>query len=335
MVSAAAAASGAREEERWPLKPESFWAVVARRARYATGIVISMVLMGTVGWEFAAPPAQWAGVSLMVWREHGILASFVLAILLILAAGICSLLVHPDAPHMGLFCAMLGFTALAVRGGTVHMLIVYGQETGMLVRMLQVLAIECVQWAIILLIGEIFARMLHERFLKNTYWITRSAPILSMPPEDAEPGMAIGVAAQFSGAIGTGSLKRWLGIPLAMVISGVAAFALLYALMQSQAQGQVLMACFVGFFGSTVLAYLLVPRVPMLPLLLVVPLTASVGYLITAKLTADHAGALVPGHAALFIARALPITYMGAGVPGAILGYYAAFRWSLHSAEEG
>ena len=40
-----------------------------------------------------------------------------------------------------------------------------------------------------------------------------------------------------------------------------------------------------------------------------------------------------PGEASSFAMRALPIDYVAAGVPGAILGYYGGFRWALHSQE--
>lgn len=327
---------------RWPVNPESFWAVILRRTRYVAGIAISALIFATLGWRVAAPAPDWGGVSLVIWPSGGILAAFILALLLLLAIAICSLLVHPESPHMGLFCALLGLTGLSIRGGTVHMLVVYGERSAQMVKLLEALAIECAMWAILLLIAEIFARLLHDRFFKNIHWVTRSAPILTLPPEEAFPGASLGVAAQISSTVGTTSVHRALAIPLAMAISGVISFGLLYALMQSQAQGQVLMACFVAFFLSTLITYLLVPRIPMLPLLLVIPLTAAVGYLITAHLTAaDLAAApgahhilIYPGHVALFIARTLPITYIASGVPGAILGYYTAFRWSLHSAEE-
>ena len=35
------------------------------------------------------------------------------------------------------------------------------------------MAFESLEWGIILFIGELFARMLHDRFFSNTRWITR------------------------------------------------------------------------------------------------------------------------------------------------------------------
>src|SRR5512133_2715686 len=46
---------------------ESFMGVVFRRTRYAVAIVLSGWLFCTLGWMFAAPPADWGGVSLLVW----------------------------------------------------------------------------------------------------------------------------------------------------------------------------------------------------------------------------------------------------------------------------
>jgi hypothetical protein len=63
--------------------------------------------------------------------------------------------------------------------------------------------------------------------------------------------------------------------------------------------------------------------------MLAVPLTAACGYLYGMNMQG-----LYPGEPGFFMARALPIDYISAGIPGAILGYYAGFRWSLHTPPE-
>jgi hypothetical protein len=59
------------------------------------------------------------------------------------------------------------------------------------------------------------------------------------------------------------------------------------------------------------------------PILLCVPLTAAIGYF--------HANGTLtyPGFSSTSIARALPIDYMVAGVPGALYGYYGSVRLRL------
>ena len=97
---------------------------------------LSALFFSTVGWRVAAPLAEWGGVSVMVWANHGIVAgmlqALLLALMLGLATAVCSFLVHPDSPHMGLFCALLGIGGLSIRGGTIHMLLEQAEQTGAL-----------------------------------------------------------------------------------------------------------------------------------------------------------------------------------------------------------
>src|SRR5205814_886563 len=119
------------------LMPESFVAVVYRRLRYTAAIGLSALLFCTLGWAIAEPPAQMAGVSLLAWTNvplpwHGnpLFAALLLAVMLLIATAVSSVLVHPESPHMGLFCALLGIAGLSIRGGTVHMLVEYSQQVG-------------------------------------------------------------------------------------------------------------------------------------------------------------------------------------------------------------
>jgi hypothetical protein len=314
------------------LAPESFLAVVFRRTRYTIAVILSAVLFCTLGWQLAAPPPEWAGVSLVAWHNHGIFAALALAIMLLVATAVCSLLVHPDSPHMGLACALLGMAGLSIRGGTIYMLVRFAQQPGGSFAVIaQGLAVECVEWALILLIVESAGRMIHDRFFANTHWIMRTGPELgaALVSNTQEGAVIMGVALAVSKFCGTRNLPRRIATPLAMLASGALACLLLYVLMQTQHKGQVLMACLAAFFLSTLLAYLVFPRVPIVALLLTVPLTAAAAYIY-----GSHAAASYPGHISFFALRALPIDYVTAGVPGAVFGYYAGFRWALHSAED-
>ncbi len=126
-------------------------------------------------------------------------------------------------------------------------------------------------------------------------------------------------------------MQRLIAIPLAMVYSGLVAFLLLYILLHTQLKGQVFFACFVAFFLSTFNAYLAFPRVPALAFFVAVLFTAGVGYFVASR----YPDSIYPGQGGFFISRALPIDFFALGVPGAILGYYSAVRWSLHSDEGG
>ena len=329
----AAPSSVPAEPESLAPTSESFWSLLLRRTRYVIAIAVAALLFCTLGWSVAAPPGQEGGVSLMAWPNHGLVMGLSLAVIVIVSTIVCTLLVHPDSPHMGLFCTLLGMAGLSIRGGTIHMLVQYAQITGTYAHIAQLLAVECAQWAILLLIAEAFTRVLHNQFFANTHWIVRARPdaghaILAQ----SRLRHAVGVSQTVSQTLKTDKIQGWPVIPLAVIWSMAIATILLYVLMQSQAKGQVLMASFIAFLVSTLCAYLAFPRVPIVALLLAVPLTAGLLYLY-----GMHMPTLYPGHAAFFAARALPIDYVSAGGAAAILGYYWALQWSLHSSldEEG
>jgi hypothetical protein len=308
---------------------ESFLALAWRRTRYVVAIVLSAVIFSYLGWHFARPPAEWGGVSLLAWPNHGVLSTAILMLLLLVVTTISSLIVHPDSPHMGLFCSLVGMAALSIRGGTVHMLDVYALTTNTGPHIAYALAIECLEWGFVILIVDAFARFLHDRFLANQHWMFRTNPDLVRQLNQTEVGMALGFAKSISHSLYTDRLKGPVRIPLAMIVSGACAFLFLFIFMQSQLKGQVLMACFVSFFLSTLCAYTAFPTVPFWSLILTVPLTGAVAFLIGRNYLPPF-----PGHAPYFAMRALPIDYLTAGVPGAILGLYYGFAWALGTEPE-
>ena len=309
--------------------PETFLGVVWRRTRYVVAIVLSAILFTWLGWKVAAPPPDWGGVSLAAWQSQSYLSAFLLALILLAATAISSLIVHPDSPHMGLFCSLLGMAALSIRGGTVHMLMVYAQDAGATQHLAEAMAFECVEWGCVILLADAFARLLHDRLLANHHWVLRANPILGHKIAKTDLGVAAGFSKTVSHILHTDRIKGFIRIPLAMAWSGALAFLFLYVFMQSQLKGQVLMACFVAFLISTLCTYAAFPTVPFWSLILAVPLTGAVAFLV-----GRNAVPVYPGHAPFFAMRALPIDYMTAGVPGAILGLYWGLAWSLGSVEE-
>jgi hypothetical protein len=233
---------------------------------------------------------------------------------------------------------------LAIRGGTVWTVIWYAQNSvpgseRHYREVAQLLGVECLQWGVMIGIAEAFARLLHERFFANTRWMLRSGlDVVTSNLQKNTPGLAVlGMSAVVSRSLRTDKLEVRLATPLAIILSGVLAAILLGILMQSQLKGQVLMACFLAMYGAAFGAYLAFPRVPALALVLTVPVTAAAGYFYAGTLAPwPPAGAtgVYPGQAYFYMMRALPIDYIAAGVPGAILGYYGAFWWSAHSHEE-
>jgi hypothetical protein len=250
-------------------------------------------------------------------------------LLLLVATAISSLIVHPDSPHMGLFCSLLGMAALSIRGGTTHMLDVFTQTTNAGPRIADALALECLLWGCVIFLADAFARFLHDRFLANDYWILRADPNVGkrlMVRSDLM--VAVGFSKVVSGFLHTDRIRGRIRIPLAMLWSAALSFLFLYVFMQSQLKGQALMACFIAFFLGTLCAYAAFPTAPFWSFILTVPLTGAVAFLIGRHVTPQF-----PGHAPYFAMRALPIDYLTAGVPGAILGLYWGFAWALGSEE--
>mgnify|MGYP001550774390 CR=1 FL=1 len=318
------------------LVPETFSGTLLRRLRYAAAVALSALLMGTVGLYAAGPPASVAGMSLLIWPGHMVLLSLlVLALLLLLATAIGALLCHPDSPHQGLWCALLGLVALSVRGGTSLMIIRSGQLAGpdAYASICHTLALECVYWTVLFLIAEMFARLLHDRFLPNTRWITRISPEAGAKMVRAKLAGPADVATRVSFPLARPAARFNLPTPLAGLLAFLLAMivgCLLLALtLQSQEKGQVVAACFFSFLAAAFIAGAAFPNVPALVLFLAVPATAVVGYLYAAGYPGVY-----PGHAGSVFPRALPIDFFAAGIPGAISGYYAAFHVALHSSVE-
>lgn|GEM_PF-3863622 len=308
---------------------EGFWGVFIRRARYAAAITLGGLLFYYVGWLFAVPPAAYGGVSLTAWSVSGGLTAAAALFGLLVAALLLSMLIaHPDAPYVGPYCAFLGLAGLAIHGGDISALTRLGQTQNTLGTIYQRLAIECVQWAIILFLVEIIARGLYARFFSNIRWLERLGadehklkvfkgrlPMYRQTPAHVEaPGSTRPHLAEQFFAFG---------------IACVAAFVALHVTMQSQTKGQVLFACLASFFIAGLAARYFAPHADTWPVIFSVPAVAAFGYL--SARSGTNTGELVfPGHAYSTLARALPIDYLSAGVPGAILGYALAMKLQLH-----
>ena len=116
--------------------------------------------------------------------------------------------------------------------------------------------------------------LLHDRLLSNHQWLLRNEPEMGKRMEaKSRLGHAVGSSKTISQSLGTGRIAGPVRIPLAMILSGLLAFGFMFVLMQSQLKGQVLMACFVAFLGSTICAYYAFPTAPFWSFILAVPLT--------------------------------------------------------------
>jgi len=215
---------------------------------------------------------------------------------------------------------------MSIQGGTIQMLIRHAEWTGTYTRDFRILAIEAVQWGIMLVVVEWFVRSVHDRFFANVRWLTRTGVDMSKGSSRPVTGGVLGLSLFFAKLLGKLNLPRGVAMVGAFVANIVVGAFVLFLVLQEQSKGQALFGCFVAFLLSTLVVYNAFPRVPAVAFFLAVPATAAVGYWLTAGTAVVY-----PGHAGLYFGNALPIDYMSAGVPGAMFGYYLALHWDLHS----
>jgi hypothetical protein len=327
------AASAPRADGERP--PETFVAVTVRRLRYLVAIALCAAGYVTLGWMAAQPAADSSGVSLVA-QHSGIMGFLVLVLVTIAGVAVAIPLCHPDAPYAGMWCTFLGLGGLAIRGGTIRQLLLDAQYAGNAPDFYHVLAVECLQWAAIILAADLTTRFLWHRFYSNVHWIGRSGI------DPAHVNRTTTVAGEVAAKGGNRGL--WIDSSLALAVTGAVAYLLLGAFLQSQLKQQVLVGSFVCFGIGALAARLVSPNADSLAYWLAVPATAAAGYLMATQnvvivnghmeLEGKMVLGVYPGQSVTGFGRALPIDYIAGGVPGAILGYYTAVRMHLHSASE-
>jgi len=324
-----------------PQTHDTFLSVTIRRTRFAAAILLSGFLFWTFGWMVAGPAAPNQAFTLLAWPgSNPVLAALGLLLVLIVAAVASMALTHPDTPHAGFFCALLGLGALAIRGGTIYPLLRLHDTTVGVHDLYWRLAQECVIWAAILFVAELATSRIYARYFYGTAWIERINADEFRPGTEAYKrkhrprgllGLALTMAIEMSQegkereakkkkAPPPTPMNRSLANLLALTLACAVASMLLPVFMQSQAKAQVLFAAFVSFAIAGGIANNVFTQSDVWPILLCVPLTAAIGYFrATGKLAC-------PGFSVTSIARALPVDYLAAGAPGALFGYYMSLR---------
>jgi hypothetical protein len=335
-VSEIAMTDGTAEEES---KHDRFLPVTLRRGRFVAAILLSGLLFWYVGWMVAGPAAPHRTFTLLGWGASPIMPGLGLLILLIVAAVASMAITHPDTPHAGLFCALLGMGALAIRGGTIYPLLrAAGDDAPGVRQIFMILMQECAFWAAILFVAELVTNWAYRAFFNNTVWIERINPDEYRPGTEAyiqkhRPrgyiGLTLAALKELSGKEEPAPsrkkppakpMNRSVAGFLALALACVVALLLLPVFMQSQGKTQVLFAAFLVFVIAGFVAGNVFAQSNVWPIILCVPLTMAIGYWrATGKL--DY-----PGFSATGMGRALPVDYVVAGVPGALVGYYASLR---------
>jgi len=322
------AAAGPDPDPTGPVM-ESFFAVTFRRARYLVAIGLGAYLFHTVGWLLVAPtqvPGYATATLLLGTPAGGLLAAAGLLLLLLVCTALSMAVVHPDAPHIGMYCAGLGMAALTIRGGSLQLIASQAQEHQAAAALFRNLALESGVWLLIVVAAELTSLWLYARVFKNTAWLARlgSSPatpdLLRLHPAD-QPLVTLTLGRGPAAAPADTLASNAGALATTMLVGGL----LLCLLAQTELKGQVLFACLASFAGAAFAAHQAFPRAHTLAIWVGVPLTALVGFALAGRWAFAY-----PGHVGLPLARALPSDYMAAGLPGAVLGYYSSLRMKIH-----
>lgn len=227
----------------------------------------------------------------------------IIALLLVAAVIVATLIAGAIRFDAGLFCATAGMTALSLRSGTMGDLLRSAAATSATPSLFISLAVELVLlYAIVGLAWSALWLMHRSGFLK--------ADEFRDGVEDTDDPLYMKIAALIMQAAVT---------TLAIIV-----------LLQSDAKMQSLAAVGIASWTGAVAAYYLYPVHPS-PWLWVGPMiVGTFGYTFTSFQIAPDDTAWRTGHLThtlSHLARAIPLDYATAGPAGAILGYWMSRRW--------
>lgn len=315
------------------VEPETMFSVTLRRTKYAVTVFLvgslflmfwRHVLLAMVGITGPGPLA----FGLIV----GLQPLLALAALLAISVMVGVLLTHPDTPHTGIFCAFMGLIALSIRAGAIDfpLHLTWFSEGQVLLgtskSLFQRLAMECGLYAVLAGAANVVGTHLHRRFFNNAAWLQRlgshreTADVIAANDQLRAPV----VEAALTNPRANEASEYWISAFGALAITGGLAAAIMMLLLRNSAKGQALFACFAAFAGGAFLAQQFFPKTPAWAVWMAAPLAGAAIFLIA------NADPRFPGHVLLAPARALPLDYLSAGVPGAIVGYYSSLKWQIH-----
>lgn len=308
---------------------------LVHKVRFAAACLIAIALMYTVGWmvvSAAVDPDE--AVVLTVGAESvwsAVLSSLpALVLLTVVATAIGTVIVGKDLPEAGVFAAGIGLTALALRGGSMEVMLGYyadgggrqgdtlmqhmiDQREGLMFRM----AIDSVLWGVVML-----GSWLTMEAVRRWLWPVSENQPAQQPASES---------------------KNWTGWA-AVGVSAVAAMFVTWLIVARDptsgiVRGQVIAAVAIGTFAGAAAGRYFVginnPRWYVLTPLVVALVGYLLGYLGAELDSSTYANyrdlATTPLHN---LARPLPIEYMAVGVPGALAGFWFGRR-AEHAAEQG
>lgn len=307
---------------------ETFWHVFFRRSRYVAAVIVSGLAFHFLSMGLAIPPAQYSGVSLLAWGQSPAVIAMTLASLCVLASlsvVLSMAITHPDSPHAGMYCGLLGMSIVAIRGGTTTLMLSVFQTEGREAALYKQLGVESLLLIVVVLAVYVTTKCVYGRYFANATWARRLVHTDGQFAELVKPSVLP------EGTLPVKDGKKSSPADRVMVSLGAVAVTMLvgslmiFVVVQSQAKGQVLFGAYVAFLIAAGAAYTAFPKASYLAYWLAVPLTVALGYFL-ARSQGEFA---IPGHASSAVGRGVPLDYIAAGVPGAIHGVYIAMKWRI------
>ena len=270
------------------------------RTLLAVGSIVCWILFWLIGRLFGIPPVPGYQASLLASAGGSPVVAIILTGVAIVACVLIGSLVA-GAVHFegGLFCASVGMLALSTRGGPIRYVLMYSSSSAVYLALL----VELALLAVCVGIGWNVLLALRDR-----------GHLHGEPLRDDDPD-----ALPAQGA-------------MALVGQIVVMIFLMALLAQTDRKAQVIWSVAISSFLSALAAHSLFPARPSIWFWAAPIIVGALGYTLAWFGGPPGVGGTINGLLPA-LARPLPLDYAGAGVAGALYGYWTSRKW-LHEHED-
>jgi len=310
-----------------PSRPLSF----LEKCRVVAAAGAAVLLLNPVGWAVVAPSDPDMGITFVLLRAHGLGAWPALTVLAVVAGAIGTAVAGRRLPEAGVFAAAVGLAGLALRGGSMRMLLAYQVTPDPASRraFMWAMALDTLMWTALMLVVWVAAMLVWR-------WLWSS-------PEEAGAAAASPPAARGGGkdaptAAAVWSRTPWSGWPALAVTGLVGLFVIWTTIARTPvatiARGQVIASIAGGLYLGAMAGRYFTGIDRAVWYAAAAPAIALVGWLLgylAADMSWAQAGgykfyallAITPPHN---LVRALPVEYVAVGVAAALCGFWGGER---------
>jgi hypothetical protein len=290
------------------------------RSRIALACGVAILMMFGVGWSVAQPSDSLLGLT-FVHSGRAVLPIWLMMLVLgAITAAIATVVAGRHLPEAGLFATGIGMTTMALRGGSMQMILAYCTTPDAVGRraLMWSMGRDCILWAAVMVLAWAASVMVRK-------WLW------------PESGPAPAAKKQTTPQLGAGALASTLVVALIVIWLTIARTSV-----ADIARGQVIASVAAGLFlgtmaGRTVTGvngihwYLGAALLVGLIAYLVGYLEADMSWATSGIYQRFAVMSSTPPHD---LVRPLPVEYVAVGVPAAVAGYWCSDKVE-HSAEEG